>query len=152
MDDKLRATIAQKVKELDDEQARQLLDYIEFLHSKYNRSSRDRSPFEKLADNVEGTLRATKIGGAAIKGTTQVLEAASSVVRGVAEAGMAVVDELQRLDQPPAEGSGAITEAVDEEKQEVAQHEEEATPDSTAPTEQAGRADDEAPESKDKTA
>jgi len=150
MDEKLRATIAQKVKELDDERARQLLDYIEFLDSKYNRSSRDRSPFEKLADNVEGTLRATKIGGAAIKGTTQVLEAASSVVRGVAEAGMAVVDELQRLDQRPA-GSGATTEAAaNQEKQEVTQQEEEATPDSTPPTEQAGSADGEAPESKDK--
>ena len=98
MDDKLKATISQRLEELPDETARQLLDYIEFLESKYNRSTRDRSPFERLADNVEGTLRATRIGEAAIKGTSSVFDAASSVVKGVADAGRGVVEELQKLD------------------------------------------------------
>ena len=98
MDEKIKATIIQRLERLPDETARQLLDYIEFLESKYNRSTRDRSPLERLADNVEGTLRASRIGGAAIKGTAQVLDAASSVVRGVADAGRVVVEELQRLD------------------------------------------------------
>jgi hypothetical protein len=98
MDEKLKATLVQRLDELPDETARQLLDYIEFLESKYNRSTRERSPFERLADNVEGTLRASRIGGAAIKGTAQVIDAASSVVKGVADAGRVVVEELQRLD------------------------------------------------------
>ena len=98
MDDKLKATITQRLEELPDETARQLLDYIEFLESKYNRSTRDRSPFERLADNVEGTLRATRIGEAAIKGTSSVFDAASSVVKGVADAGRVVVEELQKID------------------------------------------------------
>jgi hypothetical protein len=116
MDEKLKATITQRIEGLEDEQAKQLLDYIEFLDSKYNRSSRDRSPFERLADNVEGSLRATRIGGAAIKGTAQVLDAASSVVRGVADAGMAVVDELQRLDEEPGQKDADLaTEGENEE-------------------------------------
>ena len=103
MDENLKATITQRLEELPDETARQLLDYVEFLESKYNRSTRDRSPFERLADNVEGTLRATRIGGAAIKGTSSVLDAASSVVKGVAEAGRVVVEELQKLDLSDSE-------------------------------------------------
>ena len=98
MDEKLKATLVQRLDGLPDETARQLLDYIEFLESKYNRSTRERNPFERLADNVEGTLRASRIGGAAIKGTAQVIDAASSVVKGVADAGRVVVEELQRLD------------------------------------------------------
>ncbi len=116
MDDKLKATLTQKLEGLGDEQAKQLLDYIEFLDSKYNRSSRDRSPFERLADNVEGTLRASKIGGAAIKGTAQVLDAATSVVRGVAEAGMAVVDELQRFDQESVQKESSATADTQQEE------------------------------------
>ena len=106
MDDKLKATISQRLEELPDETARQLLDYIEFLESKYNRSTRDRSPFERLADNVEGTLRATRIGEAAIKGTSSVFDAASSVVKGVADAGRGVVEELQKLDLSEEAGEG----------------------------------------------
>jgi hypothetical protein len=98
MDEKLKATLVQRLDDLPDETARQLLDYIEFLESKYNRSTRERSPLERLADNVEGTLRASRLGGAAIKGTAQVIDAASNVVKGVADAGRVVVEELQRLD------------------------------------------------------
>lgn len=109
MDQRLKTTIDRKLEEFSDEHARQLLDYMEFLESKFNRSTRDRSAFEKLADNVEGTIRASSIGGAAIKGTSQVLEAAGELMRGVVSAGRAVVDELQRLEQE-AEAAAAKKE------------------------------------------
>jgi hypothetical protein len=102
MDEKLKTKIDQKLEEYSDEQARQLLDYMEFLESKQNRSSRPRSTFEKLADNVEGTLRGSSIGGAAIKGTSQVLDAAGELMRGVVSAGRSVLDELQRLEEEAA--------------------------------------------------
>jgi hypothetical protein len=102
MDEKLRTTIHQKLADFSDEEARQLLDFMEFLESKYNRSSRPRSAFEKLADNVEGTLRGSSIGGAAIKGTSQVLDAAGELMRGVVSAGRSVLDELQRLEEEAA--------------------------------------------------
>jgi hypothetical protein len=122
MDEKLKATITQRLDELPDETARQLLDYIEFLESKYNRSTRDRSPFERLADNVEGTLRATRIGEAAIKGTSSVLDAASSVMKGVADAGRVVVEELQKLDLSDSEaGEKKGEESAPPEQSEAAQ-------------------------------
>jgi len=120
MDEKLKATINRRLEKLPDDTARQLLDYIEFLESKYNRSTRDRSPLERLADNVEGTLRASRIGGAAIKGTAQVLDAASSVMRGVADAGRVVVEELQRLDmsdEAKSKQRDAAVQATDEKPQ-----------------------------------
>lgn len=122
MDEKLKATITQRLDELPDETARQLLDYIEFLESKYNRSTRDRSPFERLADNVEGTLRASRIGEAAIKGTSSVLDVASSVVKGVADAGRVVVEELQKLDLSDSEeGEKKGEEGAPPEQSEAAQ-------------------------------
>ena len=120
MDEKLKATISRRLEKLPDDTARQLLDYIEFLESKYNRSTRERSPLERLAENVEGTLRASRIGGAAIKGTAQVLDAASSVVRGVADAGRVVVEELQRLevsDEAKSKQRDAAIQAEDEKVQ-----------------------------------
>ncbi len=120
MDEKLKATINRRLEKLPDDTARQLLDYIEFLESKYNRSTRERSPLERLADNVEGTLRASRIGGAAIKGTAQVLDAASSVMRGVADAGRVVVEELQRLDvsdEAKSKQRDAAVQAKDEKAQ-----------------------------------
>lgn len=120
MDEKLKATISRRLEKLPDDTARQLLDYIEFLESKYNRSTRERSPLERLAENVEGTLRASRIGGAAIKGTAQVLDAASSVMRGVADAGRVVVEELQRLDmsdEAKSKQRDAAVQAKDEKAQ-----------------------------------
>lgn len=102
MDERLKNTIVKRLEAFSDEHGRQLLDYMEFLESKFNRSARERSAFEKLADNVEGTIRASSIGGAAIKGTSQVLEAAGELMRGVVSAGRAVIDELQRLEQEAA--------------------------------------------------
>lgn len=107
MDEKLRTTIHKKLEQFTDEQARQLLDYMEYLDSKYNRSTRGRSAFERLADNVEGTLRGTSIGGAAIKGTSQVLDAAGDLMRGVVAAGRSVLDELQRLEEQAAAAAKA---------------------------------------------
>ncbi len=109
MDALLKGRITQKLEGLSDENARQLLDYIEFLESKHNRSSREARPLERLAENVEGTLKGSRIGGAAVKGTAQIIEAAGSLMRGFAAAGKAVVDEFQKLEQELATSAKAET-------------------------------------------
>jgi ABC-type transporter Mla subunit MlaD len=118
MDENIRAKITQRLERLPDETARQLLDYIEFLESKYNRSTRDRSALERLAENVEDTLRVSRIGGAAIRGTAQVLDAASTVVRGVADAGRVVVEELQRLDTTSDDARPESQQALEQAREE----------------------------------
>jgi hypothetical protein len=95
MNENMKTTIMQKLENMTDEAGRQLLDYIEFLESKFNRSTRERSTFERLAENVEGTLRSSKIGEAAVKGTGGIIDVAGTVARSFAAAGQAVLDELQ---------------------------------------------------------
>jgi len=113
MNEKLKTTIIQKLEHLSDDAGRQLVDYIEFLESKFSRSRRDQSPFEKLAENVEGTLRNSKLGDAALKSTEGVVEAAGSVARSFAAAGQAMLDELQRA----VENEQAETSCSDSEEQ-----------------------------------
>ncbi|KPJ93808.1 MAG: hypothetical protein AMS18_05000 [Gemmatimonas sp. SG8_17] len=107
MDELLKGRIAEKLEGLSDDNARQLLDYMEFLESKHNRSSREATPLERLAENVEGTLKGSRIGGAAVKGTAQIVEAAGSLMRGFAAAGKAVVDEFQKLEEELATSAKA---------------------------------------------
>lgn len=95
MNQNLKNTIVDKFEHMTDETARQLLDYIEFLESRFNRSRRERSTLERLAENVEGTLRSSRLGEAAMKGTGDLIDAASSFARGVAAASQAMLDELQ---------------------------------------------------------
>ncbi len=79
MNENLKTNIVQKLENMTDEAGRQLLDYIEFLESKFNRSTRERSTLERLAENVEGTLRSNPIGEAAIKGTGGIIGTAPVV-------------------------------------------------------------------------
>ncbi len=95
MNEKLKYAINQKLEHLSDESGRQLLDYLEFLESKFSRSRRDQSPFERIAENMEGTLRSSKLGDAAYKSTEGFIEAAGSLARSFAAAGQAMLDELQ---------------------------------------------------------
>ena len=116
MNENLKTNIVQKLENLTDESGRQLLDYIEFLESRFNRSSRERSTLERIAENVEGTLRSNPIGEAAIKGTGGIIDAAGSVARGVAAAGQAVLDELQLVvgeENTEAEDKAPASEADD---------------------------------------
>ncbi len=114
MNENLKTNIVQKLDNMTDEAGRQLLDYIEFLESKFNRSTRERSTLERLAENVEGTLRSNPIGEAAIKGTGGIIDAAGSVARGVAAAGQAVFDELQQVVGEVTEEDPKTADAADE--------------------------------------
>jgi hypothetical protein len=116
MNENLKTNIVQKLENMTDEAGRQLLDYIEFLESKFNRSTRERSTLERLAENVEGTLRSNPIGEAAIKGTGGIIDAAGSVARGVAAAGQAVFDELQQVVDEVTEETPETADAADETK------------------------------------
>lgn len=110
MNEQLKENITRRLDELPDDVGRQLLDYIEFLDSKYNRSTRERTTFERITEGLEGRLGVGGLGSAAVKGTSQVLDTAGHVVRGVAAAGRAVVEEIQR-----AERSSETAEPADEE-------------------------------------
>lgn len=95
MDDLLRKRIERAMDGLPDDKARQLLDYIDFLKSKYADRAAQPSAITRIADGVEDTLRVGRMPFSAIKGTRDVLDTAEKVVRGLADAGRTVVDEIQ---------------------------------------------------------
>ena len=94
MDELLKQRIERRLDDLPDDKAYQVLDYIEFLQSKYGNRSGP-TALEKLADKVEDTMRAGKVSVSAIKGTRDVIDAAGRVMQGIADAGRTVIDELQ---------------------------------------------------------
>lgn len=95
MNDNLKTKITAKLDELSDERGRQILDYVSFLESKYNRNRRQPSPIQRIAETVDETLGTSRIVDAASKGTSQLVQAAGRVVDGLAEAGRVVAEELQ---------------------------------------------------------
>ena len=95
MDQLLKERIIRRLDNLPNDKAYQVLDYVEFLESKFGSRSGQASTLEKLADRVEDTLRAGRVSVSAIKGTRDVLDAAGRVMQGLAEAGRTVVNELQ---------------------------------------------------------
>ena len=94
MDELLKERILRRLEDLPDDKAYQVLDYMEFLESKFGSRSGP-STLEKIADRVEDTLRAGRVSVSAIKGTRGVFDAADRVMQGLAAAGKTVVDELQ---------------------------------------------------------
>ncbi len=151
MDELLKKRILQKLDGLSDEKALQVLDYIEFLQSRYGDRSSS-SPLRKIADSVEDTLRAGRAPMAAIKGTMGVFDAAGRVMQGLADAGRSVVDELQKPTessagdeeveaQPGVEDTHAKTEApTDSEPSDAATTEQAAA--NTPPEDSQGEADE----------
>ena len=93
MDDLLKQRISRLLEGLDDEKAYQVLDYAEFLSSKYGRRSEPEGLFARITSTVENTMRAGKLPIQAITGTMNVMDSAAKVMKGLAAAGQAVVDE-----------------------------------------------------------
>jgi hypothetical protein len=93
MNDLLRQRITRMLEALDDEKAYQVLDYAEFLSSKYAARSQPDGLLAKITSTVENTMRAGKLSIQAISGTMNLMDSAAKVMKGLAAAGQAVVEE-----------------------------------------------------------
>jgi hypothetical protein len=93
MNDLLRQRITKLLESLDDEKAYQVLDYAEFLTSKYAARSEPDGILAKITATVENTMRAGKLPIQAISGTMSLMDSATKVMKGLAAAGQAVVEE-----------------------------------------------------------
>jgi hypothetical protein len=93
MNDLLRQRITKLLETLDDEKAYQVLDYAEFLTSKYAAHSEPEGLLAKITATVENTMRAGKLPVQAITGTMSLMDSATKVMKGLAAAGQAVVEE-----------------------------------------------------------
>jgi hypothetical protein len=108
MNDLLKQRIARMLESLDDEKAYQVLDYAEFLTSKYGQRSQPDGLLARITATVENTMRAGKLPIQAISGTMGLMDSAAKVMKGLAAAGQAVVEEAvkaaeNRPEPPPGE-------------------------------------------------
>lgn len=96
MNDHLKDRILRRIEALPDERGYQLLDYVEFLESKYAERGVPDNLFTQFTAKVEDTMRAGKVPVNAIAGTVGFFDSASKVMRGVAAAAQAAVKEAAK--------------------------------------------------------
>jgi hypothetical protein len=108
MNDLLRDRILRKLNALSDERLYQVLDYVEFLESRYaERQAPPASVFSRFAEGVEDTLRAGRVSASTVAETMGFLNKAMGVLNGVAAAGKSVANAVVGAAQKVAGQSGA---------------------------------------------
>lgn len=93
----LRDRLLAKFESLSDERAFQVLDYVEFLESKYSRLEAPTGAaglLVKLQETVEEGLRAGKVSATSVAETLGFMQKAVGVLSGVAAAGQSVASDL----------------------------------------------------------
>lgn len=96
MSEHLRDRIERKLDGLSDERLYQVLDYVEFVQSKYaeRQAPAAANAFQKFADAIEDRLRAGRVSAATISETVGLMNKAMGVLNGVAAAGKSVANDL----------------------------------------------------------
>jgi len=91
----VRDRILRKLETLSDERGYQLLDYVEFLESKYaERQAPPGNIFTRFTEGLEDTLRAGKVSTTAIAETMSLMNRAMGALSGVAAAGKSVATDI----------------------------------------------------------
>jgi len=96
MNEILRDRLLRKLDALPDDKAYQVLDYVEFLESKYAQRPAGAPPFQRVAETLEDTLRAGRVPVNIIKGTMDAVGKAGKLLEKVAAAGKAAVEEAAK--------------------------------------------------------
>jgi hypothetical protein len=108
MQEQLRDRILRKLDSLSDERGYQVLDYVEFLESRYaERTAQSPNVFQRFAEGVEDSLRAGRVSATTIAETMGLLNRAMGVLSGVAAAGKSVATDVMEAatrtaTRPPA--------------------------------------------------
>ena len=115
MHDVLRQRLLRRIETLPEDQVYQVLDYIEFLESKYAPNMPvEASGLQRLAENLEDRLRRKALSPNTLREAFQLIAAADRVLSSVASAGRQIVNELgvlgegaEGLTSPPAPPSAS---------------------------------------------
>ena len=109
MNQTLRDRINRHLEPLPDERGYQVLDYIEFLESKYaGTAAASPSLFQRFTEGVEDTLRAGRVSTTAIAETVGLLNKAVGVLSGVAAAGKSVASDIATAGKSVASDIAAV--------------------------------------------
>lgn len=95
MHDVLRTRLLRKLESLPEEQVYQILDYIEFLESKYAPEvSEEPSNLQSFAEKMEDQLRKRTVSPASLREAFQLISKADKVLSNVANMGKEFLDDL----------------------------------------------------------
>ena len=108
MNEFLRDRIMRRLDGLPDDRLYQVLDFVEFLESKYaDRQSPAANVFTKFAETVEDRLRAGRVSASTISETMNLMSKAMGVLNGVAAAGKSVASDIVGAATRPPTAPGA---------------------------------------------
>lgn len=128
MNDHLRDRILRRLETLSDERGYQVLDYVEFLESRYAERQSATSAFGRFTEVVEDRLRAGRVSATAIAETMNLMNRAATVLGGALAATQKMATELVNAPsttstessapaspaappRPPASSTGGSSEA-----------------------------------------
>lgn len=95
MNEHLRDRILRKLETLPDERGYQVLDYVEFLESRYaERQSPSANAFTRFTEAIEDKLRAGKVSASAIAETVGFMNRAANVLNSALETGKSMATEI----------------------------------------------------------
>ena len=107
MHDVLRTRLLRKLESLQEDQVYQILDYIEFLESKYAPDlSSETTGLQSFAEKMEDQLRRRTVSPASLREAFQLISAADKVLSNVANMGKELLGDLNGS----AEGKGTKAE------------------------------------------
>ena len=113
----LRDKLLQKLETMADERGYQVLDYVEFLESKYAErqtaaSAAASNPLSRFADAVEEKLRAGRVSASTIAETMNLMNKAVGVLNGAAAAGKSVASDLMTATSKVVDAATAAASAA----------------------------------------
>ncbi len=110
MNEHLRQRILRRLEALPDDRGYQILDYVEFLETKYaDRVAPSATVFTKFTDAVEDRLRAGRLSATAIAETVGLMNRAANVLNGAMQATRSMANELAAVPAAVRVASTPIT-------------------------------------------
>lgn len=110
MNEHLRDRILRKLDTLSDERGYQILDYVEFLESRYaERQAPGSSPFSRFTEAVEDRLRAGKVSATTIAEAMTLMNRAANVLNGALAAGRSVANDIVSSSRTPGSTPAATS-------------------------------------------
>jgi hypothetical protein len=95
VNDLLKERITRRLETLPEDKQYMVLDYVEFLESKYaERQAPGPNVFQRFAEGIEDTLRAGNVSASTVAEAMGFMGKAMNVLSGVAAAGKSVADDL----------------------------------------------------------
>jgi predicted RND superfamily exporter protein len=106
MHDVLRTRLLRKLESLPEEQVYQVLDYIEFLETKYSADiPAEASGLQSFAEKLEDQLRRRTVSPSSLREAFQLISAADKVLSNVSKVGKELLGELNGAPEKKEEKS-----------------------------------------------